>query len=279
MAKNMVQSDQIKIVEVLSASDLNPKYLDCVALYITAWLSIPIKKQVKFLPKVLIVANAIPDSLSEYLEYLQLIDPRDLPTAFVAQTSRIVEARNSLADFVMTSDIDMLPLNVDFETSIINSNKLDSNSFLILRDVLEPGQFPICYNLAKPKVWSSLFNLYGSGESTQKILRIILDGFGGNSAYSGLHGGKGWTIDQQVLWDLVQENVRKIQFERFTDHESGHRRLDRIHHRGLLKWIILPFVFFGYYHDYHVHHPVDTNRKYINMVINVRNRGIRINKS
>ena len=275
----MVHPGQIKIVEVLSASDLNPKYLDCVALYITSWLSIPIKKQVKFLPKVMIVANSIPDSLSEYSEYLQLIDPQDMPTAFVAQTSRIVEARNSLADFVMTSDIDMLPLNVDFESSIIDSGKLDLNSFFILRDVLEPGQFPICYNLAKPKVWSSLFNLYGSEESTQKILRVILDGFGGNSAYSGLHGGNGWTIDQQVLWGLVQDNVRKIQFQHFADHESGHRRLDRIHHRGLLKWLILPFVFFGCYHDYHVHHPVDSNRHYINMVIRVRNLGISMSKS
>ena len=279
MAKNMVQPDHTKIVEVLSASDLNPKYLDCIALYITSWLSIPIKKQVKFQPKVLIVANAIPDSLSGYSEFLQLIDPQDMPTAFVAQTSRIVEARNSTADFVMTSDIDMLPLNVNFESSIIDSEKLSSDSFFILRDVLEPGQFPICYNLAKPKVWNSLFNRYRSGESTQNILRDILDGFGGNSAYSGLHGGKGWTIDQQVLWSLVQDNVQKIQLERFADHESGHRRLDRIHHRGLLKWLILPFVFFGYYHDYHVHHPVDSNRKYISMVIKVRNRGFRLNKS
>ena len=279
MTSNVVRPDKLKIVEVLSASDLNTKYLDCVALYITSWLSIPIKKQVKFIPKVLIVAKAIPDSLSGYSEYLKLVDPQDMPTAFVAQTSRIVEARNSMADFVMTSDIDMLPLNVNFECSIIDSKKLDLNSFFILRDVLEPGQFPICYNLAKPKVWSLLFNRYGGGEGSPRILRVILDRFGGNSAYSGLHGGEGWTIDQQVLWGLVQDNVHKIQFERFADHESGHRRLDRIHHRSLLKWLILPLVFFGFYHDYHVHHPVDSNRKYIKMVIRVRNFGLGMNKS
>lgn len=278
MAKSVVHPNQIRIVEVLSSSDLNPKYLDCVPLYITSWLSIPIKKHVKFLPKVLIVASEIPDSLSKYSEYLQLLDPQDMPTAFVAQTSRIVQAKNSIADFVMTSDIDMLPLSVNFETNIIDSEKFNLDSFFILRDVLEPGQFPICYNLAKPSVWSSLINRYGSGETTQKNLRVILDEFGGNSAYSGLHGGKGWTIDQQVLWNLVQDSVRQISFKRFTDHESGHRRLDRIHHRGLLKWLILPFVFFGFFHDYHVHHPVDLNRKYINMVIRVRNLGLGKNK-
>jgi hypothetical protein len=279
MAKNMVGQKQLNVVEVLSASDLNPKYLDCVGLYITSWLSIPVKKGVKFLPKVIIVATHVPDSLKEYSEYLQLLEPQDLPTAFVAQTSRLVEARNSTADFVMTSDIDMLPINVDFESKIIDSEKLDLDSFFILRDVLEPGQFPICYNLAKPKVWNSLFNRYGGKVTTQKILRDILDKFGGNSAYSGLHGGKGWTIDQQMLWNLVQDNVLKIQFERFADHQTGHRRLDRIHHRGLVKWLILPLVFFGFYHDYHVHHPVNSNRKYISRVIRMRNLGFGLNKS
>jgi hypothetical protein len=279
MVKNMVEQKQLKVVEVLSASDLNPKYLNCVELYITSWLSIPIKKEVKFLPRVVIVANYIPDSLREYSEYLRLLNPQDMPTAFVAQTSRIVEARNSTADFVMTSDIDMLPLNVDFESKILDSEKLDLDSFFILRDVLEPGQFPICYNLAKPKVWNSLLNRYGGEVPTQNILRGILDKFGGNSVYSGLHGGKGWTIDQQLLWSLVQDNVLKIQFERFADSQSGHRRLDRIHHRGLVKWLILPLVFLGFYHDYHVHHPVDSNRKYINMVMRVRNFGFGMNKS
>ena len=115
--------------------------------------------------------------------------------------------------------------------------------------------------------------------STHNILREILDEFGGNSAYSGLHGGKGWTIDQQTLWSLVKDNVQKIQFERYSDRQTGHRRLDRSHHRGILKWLVLPLVFFGCYHDYHVHHPVHSNHKFINIVIRVRNAGLAMSKS
>jgi hypothetical protein len=279
MVSSILEERDLKIVEVLSASDLNPKYLKCVNLYIKAWLSMPIKNHVKFLPKVLIVANAIPDSLQTYSEYLFLVDPQEMPTAYVAQTSRIIEARNSMADFVMTSDIDMLPLNVDFESSKINSEALDQDKFFILRDVLEPGQFPICYNLAQPKAWQLLINSFGSETRTQQILREILNDFGGNSAYSGKHGGKGWTIDQQTLWSLVQDNVGKIHFETFSDHQTDHRRLDRRFHNGLLKWLLLPLVFFGYFHDYHVHHPVDSNQIYIKTVIFIRNLGFGMKRS
>lgn len=275
MFLDKAESNQVKVIEVLSASDLNPKYLDCVELFITSWLSIPVKNQIKFVPRVLIVAHSIPDTLSKFSAYLQLIDPLDMPSAFVAQTSRIIMARNSISDFVMTSDIDMLPLNVDFERSIIESEKLNPETFFILRDVLDPGQFPICYNLAKPEVWGSLLNRYGSDASTQKILQGILSEYGGSSAYSGVHGGKGWTIDQETLWKLVQDNILNIPFERFVDKQTAHRRLDRLHHRGLLKWLVLPWVYIGSFHDYHVHHPVNLNRRYIEVVISVRNLGLR----
>jgi hypothetical protein len=270
------KTERIKIVEVLSASDLNPKYLSCVGMYITSWLSTPVMNKVKFIPRVLIVANAIPDSLYEYSEYLQLVDPLDIPTAFVSQTARIIEARSSSADFVITSDIDMLPLSINFESSLVNSVKPDQKSFYILRDVLEPGQFPICYNLAGPDVWGSLFDRYGSAASTQKILKEILNEFGGESGYSGIHGGQGWTIDQQALWVLIQAKAQEIEVRRFIDQQTGHRRLDRIHHRGLIRWLILPFVFLGFFHDYHVHHPVNSNQNYIRAVIWIRNLGFRV---
>jgi hypothetical protein len=269
-----MQSKDLKTVEVLSSSDLNIKYLNCVEFYISAWLSVPVRNQIKFIPKVLIVAQSIPRSLLHFSEFLVLIDPLDMPTAFVSQTARIIEAQNSVADYVMTSDIDMLPLSVSFECALIDSRDFDPNSFFILRDVLEPGQFPICYNLAKPEVWRLLIHSYGVGSPTSKILRDILDEFGGNSAYSGLHGGSGWTIDQQTLWNLVTDNAAGIRFEKFLDSQTRHRRLDRLHHRGLLKWLALPLVFIGFYHDYHVHHPIVANMRYVKAVLRIRNSAL-----
>jgi len=273
-----MQSEDVKLIEVLSASDLNVKYLDCVKPYISAWLSVPVRNNIKFIPKVLIIAESIPESLLNFSEFLILVDPLDMPSAFVSQTARVIEARNSTADYVLTSDIDMLPLNVSFESVLVNSQGFDLNTFFILRDVLEPGQFPICYNLAKPEVWRLLISPYGMNLPTSKILRQILDEFGGNSAYSGLHGGKGWTIDQQTLWKLVQGNLAAIRFEKFLDTRTRHRRLDRAHHRGFLKWLVLPLVFIGYYHDYHVHHPIVSNLKYVKVLIGIRNLGLGLRK-
>jgi hypothetical protein len=263
--------DEPIVVEVLSASDLNIKYLDCVDAYISSWLSVPIQNSVKFIPKVLIIAKSIPESLVAFDEYLVLIDPHDMPSAYVAQTARIVEARNSKADYVMTSDIDMLPLTVNFESALVSSENFNSSSFFILRDVLEPGQYPICYNLAKPVVWHTLLDFYGNSLTTPEILKKILDEHGGISSYSGLHGGKGWTIDQQTLWKLVQLEPTSIVIKSFVDSQTAHRRLDRIHHRGFIKWLILPLVLIGYYHDYHIHHPIKLNIKYIRLVLRLRN--------
>ena len=274
-----MQSEDVKLVEVLSASDLNAKYLDCVKPYIFAWLSVPVRNNIKFIPKVLIIAESIPESLLNFSKFLILVNPLDMPTAFVSQTARIIEARNSTADYVLTSDIDMLPLNVSFESGLINSQDFEFNTFFILRDVLEAGQFPICYNLAKPEVWQMLISPYGIDAPTSKILKDILDEFGGNSAYSGLHGGNGWTIDQQTLWKMVNSNTAEIRFKKFADSQTRHRRLDRVHHRGFLKWLALPLVFIGYYHDYHIHHPIVANIKYIKIVIGIRNLGFGVRKS
>jgi len=274
-----MQLEDLKLVEVLSASDLNEKYLDCVEPFISAWLSVPVRNNIRFIPRVLIIAESIPQSLLHFSEFLSLVDPLDLPSAFVSQTARIIEARNSTADYVLTSDIDMLPLNVSFERVLITSQSFDSNTFFILRDVLEPGQFPICYNLAKPEVWRLLISPYGVDSPTSRILSKILDEFGGKSAYSGLHGGNGWTIDQQTLWKLVQGDGTAIRFEKFFDTQTKHHRLDRARHRGFLKWLVLPLVFVGFYHDYHVHHPVSANFKYIKVAIGIRNLGFGLRKS
>lgn len=261
-------------VEVLSASDLNPKYLNCVKYYISSWLSLPTQSQIKFIPKVLLIADSIPDELREYSEYLLLIDANNMHSAFVSQTSRIIEGKNSSADFVMTSDIDMLPMSIKFESNVVLSDVKTEETFYILRDVLEPGQYPICYNLAKPSSWQLLLNDFGRDLPTSIILRQILQEFGGQAAYSGVHGGAGWAIDQRALWNVVRKNNSRVRILRFTDVDTSHRRLDRAHHRGIIKWLVLPLVFMGYFHDYHVHHPVESHKTYIKILMKIRNLGL-----
>jgi hypothetical protein len=90
---------------------------------------------------------------------------------------------------------------------------------------------------------------------------------GGKINYSGEHGGIGWTMDQELLWDLVKSAEPGIKVLQFSDGQTGHRRLDRIHHKGIIKWLVIPLVILGFYHDYHLHLPVERNRKYINLIL------------
>ena len=278
MINKDILENRVKTVEVLSASDLNPKYLDCVKFYISSWLSIPAQSEIRFIPKVLLIADSIPDDLKEFSEYLYLLDANGMHSAFVSQTSRIIEGKNSSADFVMTSDIDMLPMSIKIESSIVRNDVKTEEMFYILRDVLEPGQYPICDNLAKPSSWRLLLNDFGNDLPTSIILARILQEFGGQSAYSGLHGGAGWTIDQQALWNVIKKSDSGVSFKTFTDRDTSHRRLDRVHHRGVIKWLVLPLVFLGYFHDYHVHHPVRSHKTYIRTLIKIRNLGIVMRK-
>jgi hypothetical protein len=54
------------------------------------------------------------------------------------------------------------------------------------------------------------------------------------------------------------------------DDETGHRRLDRSVHRGLLKWLVVPWIKRDRYSDYHVHYPVAKNVKYLTYLLSLR---------
>jgi hypothetical protein len=244
-------------VEVVTAANLNPKYLDCVPYFIDFWKLMNKSSAVKFNPRVAIIAEEIPKELFRCSENLILISPQRLDPAFVSQVIRIYMAGVSEAQYAMTSDVDMLPLNPKvYEFGI--QNLVNSNDFVVLRDVLPAGEFPICYNLASAKTWNQLF-INQKNSSPQEFLNGVNRNYNADNSYSGIHGGIGWSIDQRFLYDSVVDSGTTIQIKKFTDVQTGHRRLDRIHHRFPFNWLLLPFVVFGRFSDYHVHHPIQKN--------------------
>jgi hypothetical protein len=216
---------------------------------------------VHFNPRVAIIAEEIPKKLLRYSENLILISPQGLDSAFVSQVIRIYMAGISEAQYAMTSDVDMLPLNPKvYEFGI--RNVYNSNDFVVLRDVLPAGEFPICYNLASAKTWNQLF-IDQKNKSSSEFLNRVNSKYNADDSYSGIHGGIGWSIDQRFLYDSVVDSGTAIQIKKFTDAQTGHRRLDRIHHRFPFNWLLLPFVVFGRFSDYHVHHPIQKNTFFV----------------
>lgn len=266
MKDNLSLNDSSKHIEVVSACDLNPKYLSCIPLFIASWNLISRASTWDFIPRIALIANEIPTELAPYEKYLELIDPGEFSAPFVAQNIRLFMGGSSDANLVITSDIDMLPASARLY-EYAAKRALIKDSFVIVRDVLPEGEFPICYNVASPEVWRLLFGPNKEVSGPENFLLKVMTSYDPSRQYSGVHGGQGWNIDQQNLYDVVTSHSQSLNVIKLADSETKHRRLDRIHHRSLFKWVSSFLVPFSYYSDYHVHHPVRENNRFINFYL------------
>jgi hypothetical protein len=252
-------------ITALTASDLNSKYLSCVPYFIEFWLSFCSNSDFQIEPRVLLVADRLPEELADFQKYIELVShTENLNSAYVAQCIRLFWPAFDKNNIVITTDVDMFPLSDRILKNSIK-NFANINTFVIYRDILENDQYPICYNIASPTTWR---NLMWNNQSKVKVFDFLfseLQERGGISSYAGQHGGTGWTIDQELLWKRVQISDQ-INFVKIQKGQVFFKRLDRSRHRNLFKWLCLPLVLFNVFDDYHVHHPVEQNRKYIRAI-------------
>ena len=62
------------------------------------------------------------------------------------------------------------------------------------------------------------------------------------------------------------EQSKELKVIKLKDFETGFRRLDRIHHNRIKKWLSLFLVLKGDFTDYHLHLPVNKNKTYLRIV-------------
>jgi hypothetical protein len=253
----------------------------CVEPFIKFWLSVQLPSH-NVRPLVYLIADRIPDELLRYESYIQLCAPasKDLDSGFLAQISRLVLPSALDADCVLTTDIDMLPLSQRLTRAGIKELGLSPDSIIVLRDVLPPGEYPICYNLGSPSTFGKLLggpkrvpkNTSPMGDPglrgavLEQFARRLLRKYAGQDGYSGIHGGAGWNIDQVFLWDQLSPHVPGGVVKLLNDSTNGHRRLDRSKHVWPLNWLVLPLAVMGFYTDYHLHHPIWRNHRYIKIL-------------
>jgi len=256
----------------LTAVNLNDKYLSCVPYYIEFWLSLKSTvPAVSYVPKVLVMADALPESLQKYSQWCELFDLKyTVSSTFGSQAARILQPSLEKADLVLTTDVDMLPLSDQVLQKAIEAINLGAD-YIICRDVLARGQYPICYNLASPDVWAQV-----NGAHTEiEVKRRLQDWFGSlgiGGAYSGNHGGVGWFADQEKLFQMVEDfEKRGGKVAKLKDRDTGHRRLDRLFMPFPINWIFLPAVKNRFFTDYHVHHPIARYKRYLGAVLRMRN--------
>lgn len=268
-------------VTVITATNLDPKYLDCVPLYIQFWLDQSSSSKNTYTPLVIVVAKQIPDELEEYSKYCVLHVPIEgVSDVFVSQFIRSLYAPLCSGDLIITSDVDMLPISTMLFDEIIASRKEDLPSFDICRDVLGVGQYPICYNLATPGTWGIVVGVKDIADVDKRVIDSYNYSVKKNNGYVSSHGGKGWFSDQEFIYTSVEAyEVHGGSVRKFSDSQTKHSRLDRLYLPFPINWLALPWVYFGTFTDYHVHHParkfrifIDSVRS-INRFKNKRNKG------
>jgi hypothetical protein len=240
---------------MLTASDLNRRYLDCWPLARRAWQEIA-----GLVPILVVVARSeeIPDELRNDPN-VQVFEPVErLHTAFQAQCIRLLyPALLDGGGGVITSDVDMVPLNRSYFHS--SPARIPRRHFLAYRDVLLFGdEIPICYNAALPGTWGELFQIATVGDVRERLLEWA-DGLN----YDGVRGGHGWGTDQIVLYRTAVDRGRRARDVWILDDRySGYHRLntsalgpsgpEHLLRKGIRR---------GEYSDYHLFHPYKKNRE------------------
>jgi hypothetical protein len=246
----------MKLDCVLTAVNENKLYIDFVPIFIKTWN--------KLYPNVhviiILISKNIPENLLPFKNNIILFEPiKNILTSFTSQFIRLLyPCILNYKNGVLITDIDMLPMNNSYYTkNIIN---YDNTKFIYYRDQIcsKYKQIAICYNVATPQVWKSIFNI-NSVEDIKVYLKKISD----NTQIKEGHGNVGWSIDQITLHNkIIEWNKKTNNFIRLNENKTGFNRLDRCNSFKIYDINIQKNISQGKYTDYHCYRPMS---KYANI--------------
>ena len=258
----------MRLTHVVSACDLNPTYLGFVKFFIQAWkLLFP---EVTIV--VAIIAQEIPKKLLPYKDSLRLFQPiQGVPTAFQAQCIRLlIPGTLPDAEGVITSDIDMLPMNRKFYTDPIAQFKSKEDIFFSYRtNQPHPPSYErhlwMCYNIASGSTWRSIFWPSDVENEDETMRKILADWHAQKLGPYYIRRGRAWFTDQIKLTQAVRQWVEEGK-GRFVAGKGGNfQRIRRAggpvtgrHIEGVKKLL---------YSDYHMKHPSHAHQQTIERVV------------
>lgn len=248
---------------VVSSSDLNSRYVECIPIFIETWLVVAQSmERIDLEPRVILIAEKLPENLVSYKKYIHILCPANLiPPPFIAQNIRLLAMARFDADVVMTTDIDMVPMSWEiYERYLFLS--YSENRFLILRDELQ-NEYPICYLMSPPKVADLLIGMRAlklEGGIQELWEHFVATGL----MYEGVHGGVGWNFDQKYVYSLVNQQGSESGAMLFRDSQTGFQRLDRLY---APRKTFLKLFSSTSYTDYHMHLPISRYDKLIEVIL------------
>ena len=246
----------MKLNCILTSCNNNPLYMDFIPIFVRTWKKLYPTVDVK----IILINSTIPDKYKSYKKNIILFpEIPNVDTAFTSQYIRLLYPAILLhTGGILITDIDMLPMNNTYFSK--NIKKYNDDKFIYLRDVLvnTDKQIAVCYNVATPKTWSSIFNINSIEDIKLRLVeryKTIVDG---------------WFTDQADLYTKVNEwNNITNGFIILKDKDTKFKRLDR---GDMSSGTMNTDIKNGLYTDYHCLRPYDDymmeNEKIYNLLGN-----------
>jgi hypothetical protein len=244
-------------IGVVTAVNENPEYRACITLFNKQWRELDNESKFSWTPIVVEIDKDVIkiqfDDQSLHLE----VPSHEIPTSWLAQIIRLLVPGLLPYDFVVCTDVDMMPLDTRVFENAIRLLEEGEFEYVVCRDVLTSNQYPICYNIAAPEVWQRLF----SGPIESQIMSYWREIC---TKFDGRRGKQGWFYDQELLFRRINYEVsRGLRILKLKDNNNLHCRLEPTRRNLILwPWVILD-VAMGRYSDYHLHRPIEKYRLFI----------------
>jgi GT2 family glycosyltransferase len=159
---------------------------------------------------------------------------------------------------VIISDMDMIPTRKSYYCRDYPEDKITH-----LRGDIMYKEIVICYNVGSPQSWKNLFPV-NSVDDVIKFIKSWYTQYGGSSD---IQGGKGWNIDQRVLYDRWQQNLSL--YNMLEDKKQDFKRLDRVDDEKSYTRDTFISLAKEQYSDYHMHRPYSDYKETIDKVLDI----------
>jgi hypothetical protein len=213
-------------------------------------------------PRIFLICNEIPLHLKHYERYIILFPQiNEIPTDFIAQNIRVLSMPYFKDSIVLTTDIDMIPMNPDiYEKYILKSYY--EKSFIVLRDQLV-NEYPICYLVSPSDLAREI--IVSSNKQLSNLIQLVWNQLiQAKIHYSSTHGGSGWNFDQKYIYNAIEDFSDRKRITKFRDCETGFYRIDRVDNPLRVFAKLFSSKIFT---DYHLNLPIKKNYFLIKIIL------------
>lgn len=232
----------MEIEYVVVSSNDNRMYLDFWNIVKDSWIKIGIK------PILVLIGDK--DKITDNGDYIihELKQVENIDTGFQSQIARMYISRFYKDSVLITSDIDMIPLNKNYFNDV-GIGVEDDNIIILSSDAYKTVRYPICYNVAKGQIFCDIIDCdVDFSEYCKKLLSYDW----------------GWDTDEMFFGMKLQSynNEKVIKKKRGWINGMALKRIDRN------NWIYdVEKLKSGYYIDSHSLRPFSKYKNEIEKII------------